>query len=129
MYPILFGIYLAIGWAATHRTFFDLSFFGFSLMITCSVGMIIEIGRAFNYVIASGAQVAALRSIVWLDLLVIVLMEVVGASLSVQITKALVISQILVFFMLATCLALIPAEPSDEDSKEPSKYRVRGGLR
>ncbi len=91
--------------------------------------MIIEIGRAFNYVIASGAQVAALRSIVWLDLLVIVLMEVVGASLSVQITKALVISQILVFFMLATCLALIPAEPSDEDSKEPSKYRVRGGLR
>ncbi|HAW21418.1 MAG TPA: hypothetical protein DCX14_14645 [Flavobacteriales bacterium] len=121
--------YLATSWVVSESGVFAVSIFGAFFLSTCAMGMIVDFSFQRGVLVSPGTQITAIRSIVLLELFLLVLSEITAGSQIFDPTKFLYISQIIVLAAIIACITLIPPEKQNIDSEKASEYETHGGMR
>lgn len=93
------------------------------------MGIVVEVAGKIGFLASSGSRLAACRSVIWLDMVLLLIVEILVASLALDLRVVIVVSQVIAFASLALCVALIPYEKGDSEESKASDYDQHGGMR
>ena len=93
------------------------------------MGIVVELARKIGVLAPSGSRLTACRSVIWLDMSVLLIIEILAASSDLDLRVPLIVSQVLAVALLGLCVALIPDEKVDLEKNKASDYDQHGGMR
>lgn len=92
-------------------------------------GILVELARKIGVLAPSGSRLTACRSVIWLDMSALLMIEILTASSNLDLRVPLIVSQVLAIALLGLCVALIPDEKVDLEKNKASDYDQHGGMR
>jgi hypothetical protein len=93
------------------------------------LGIVVELARKTGFWGPSGSRLTVCRSVIWLDMVLLLIIEILVASSALDLRAPLIVSQVLVLATLGLCVALIPDEKGDLEKNKASDYNQHGGMR